>query len=90
MNVAAIGLVSDSCHECETLRERLEKDFGAEGIVLDFIEVNYDDDPSGAVESVSEFGMTYPPSFFIGEVVFTSYYGSAEFSKSIRNLRGRI
>jgi len=87
MNVTAIGLVSDSCHECETLRERLEKDFGTEGITLDFIEVNYDEDPSGAVDSVSGFGLTSPPSFFISGVVFTPYYGDIDFSKAVRSAR---
>ena len=86
MNVTAIGLVSDTCHECAELRETLRKIFAGKGITLDFVEVNYDDDPTGSMESVSSLGLSSPPSFLIGEVVFTTYYSSSEFEKALANL----
>ena len=87
MRATAIGLVSDTCHECTDLRESLRKLFGKEGITLDFVEVNYDDDPTGSTESVSSLGLSSPPSFLIGEVVFTTYYSHSEFEKALANLK---
>ena len=87
MTATAIGLVSDTCHECSELRESLRKAFKESGIELDFIEVNYDDDPNGSVESVTSLGLSSPPSFLIGEVVFTTYYSQSEFEKSIKTIK---
>jgi hypothetical protein len=73
MKITAIGLVSATCHECEELREDLIRVFGNEGIDIEFVDVSYDDDPIGSIESVAPFGLKSPPSFYIVDRVFTTH-----------------
>ena len=87
ISATVIGLVSDTCHECHDLRENLKRMFAERKIELEFVEVSYDDDPNGSMESVSDFGMTEVPSFYVGGVVFTKYTSSSDLEKAVKAIQ---
>ena len=87
MTTIVVGLVSDSCHECEELRQRLTEAFFSRNIELEFVEVNYDDNPADSIESVSVLGLVEVPSFLIGGVIFTQYYNQSDLETAIENIR---
>lgn len=87
MKTTAIGLVSDSCNECSDLRQRLIESFCKFGIDLEFVDVSYDDDPHGSLESLADLGMTSVPSFLVGGVVFFTYFSGSDVEKSVEAIK---
>lgn len=86
ISVTVVGLVSDTCPECQDLRDELKRKFLEISIILEFVEVSYDDDPQGSIESLADFGISEVPSFYIGGIVFTKYYSSSDFDKAVSNI----
>lgn len=88
MKTTVIGLVSNSCHECEDLRQTLVNEFGERGVELEFVDVSFDDDPVGSVEAVAELGLVNPPAFLVGGVVFVPYFSSSDIDRAIEGVNG--
>jgi len=87
VKVASVGVVTAGCGVCEKLKEKMARNFAAQGVQLDFVEVFYEIDTDYAMSICEEMGFDDIPSFEVAGVVFQDGFADKQVTKALGRLR---
>jgi hypothetical protein len=88
IKVASIGVVSGGCPQCEKLKAQMAAAFEPHGVILDFIEVGFENDTDYAMKLSEQYGFDDLPSFEVGGVVFQVGFDQATVAKAVKAVNG--
>ena len=88
IKVASIGVVSSGCRQCKQLKAAMLAAFEPKNIILNFIEVGYENDTDYAMKISEQYGFDDMPSFEVAGVVFQSGFDQATVDQAVKAING--